>query len=521
MPANWKINHSSIYFLGLSLMVIALPLSKFLMSSAQFILVINYLLEGKYKEKIQSLLHNKAAIVIVSLFLLHIAGLIYTSDFDYAWKDIRTKLPILALTVIIATTNAIDGRKFKYLMMIFIGAVFFGTIISSYILISRQINDIREISIFISHIRFSLNICLAIFVLLYFIVKDKENSAIFKSLLSAITIWFIVFLFLSESMSGLIILVTTAFIVLIYYLIKRSSIYYGIGFVVILIIAGVISSISIKKMVDEVHHINPVNFSKLKKFTPRGNEYWHDTTSTSTENGNYIWINISMKELRNEWNKRSDFDFDSLDVKSQHLSFTLIRFLTSKGLRKDFDGISQLTDDEIALVERGIANVKYQEKSNIRSRIHKIIWEYRNVQETKDPSGHSVVQRFEYWKASLGIIKINPIIGVGTGDMNIAFKDQYRRMNTTLEPKYQWRSHNQFLSIFVGFGIIGLLWFLFVLIYPPLKLHKFGDYFYLCFFIILILSMMWEDTIESQAGVTFFAFFNALFLFGRNEDAGI
>jgi len=521
MPVKWKIDHSSVYFFGLSLMVIALPLSKFLMSIAQFILIINWLTERKFKEKIYNFFHNKAALVLVSLLVLHIIGLAFTSDFDYAWKDLRTKAPILAFTVIISTTKTLDSRKFKYLMLIFIGAVLSGTFISTYILYTKQIIDIREISIFISHIRFSLNICLAIFAMVYFVFKDNNISSLLKSILIAITIWLIVFLFLFESVTGLIVLLTTATIILIYILIKKSNIYYSISFIILLIIICILSSITIKNSIEEVYKVNPVNFSKLEKYTPYGNEYEHDTIRSSVENGNYVWIYISIRELRDTWNKRSGFDFDSLDKKSQYLSYTLIRFLASRGLRKDMDGVNQLSNEEIKMVERGIANVNYRGKSNIRSRIHQIIWEYKNYYETRDPSGHSVMQRLEFWRASLEIIKRNPVIGVGTGDMNFAFKDQYKRMNSPLDPKYQWRSHNQFLSIFVGFGIIGLLWFLFTLIYPPLILGKFHDYFYLTFFIILIISMLAEDTIESQAGVSFFAFFSALFLFGKKENDSI
>ena len=88
-------------------------------------------------------------------------------------------------------------------------------------------------------------------------------------------------------------------------------------------------------------------------------------------------------------------------------------------------------------------------------------------------------------------------------------------MNSKLTPDKRWRSHNQFLSVFVGFGIVGLAWFLFALIYPALKLRGFSDYFFLVFMIIALLSMMTEDTLESQMGVTFFTFFYCFFLFGR------
>ena len=129
-----------------------------------------------------------------------------------------------------------------------------------------------------------------------------------------------------------------------------------------------------------------------------------------------------------------------------------------------------------------------------------------------------VWQRLEFWRASWGIIKDNMLTGVGTGDMNEAFQQQYDKMKSRLSPDQRWRSHNQFLSIFVGFGIFGLLWFLFAILYPPVALGKFKDFFFLVFFIIAMLSMIPEDTIESQLGVTFFAFFYSFFLFARKEE---
>jgi O-antigen ligase len=131
------------------------------------------------------------------------------------------------------------------------------------------------------------------------------------------------------------------------------------------------------------------------------------------------------------------------------------------------------------------------------------------------------MQRLEFWKASLGIISDNWLTGVGTGDMNIAFTDQYEKMQSKLSPDQRWRSHNQFLSIFIGFGIFGLVWFLVAILYPPIMLRKQDDFFLVVFMIIAFLSMLTEDTIESQTGVTFFAFFYSFFLFARKEKEPI
>jgi O-antigen ligase len=125
------------------------------------------------------------------------------------------------------------------------------------------------------------------------------------------------------------------------------------------------------------------------------------------------------------------------------------------------------------------------------------------------------MQRLEFWKASRSIIKRNLLTGVGTGDLEQAFQEEYTRSGSLLDKEFRWRSHNQFLAIFATFGIIGIIWFLFSLIFPALRLGKFHDYYYLSFFIILMLSMFTEDTLETQAGVTVFAFFNSLYLFAK------
>jgi O-antigen ligase len=125
------------------------------------------------------------------------------------------------------------------------------------------------------------------------------------------------------------------------------------------------------------------------------------------------------------------------------------------------------------------------------------------------------MQRLEFWKASGNIIRQNLWTGVGTGDLEQAFQEEYTRSGSLLEKEFRWRSHNQFLAIFSTFGIIGLAWFLFSLIFPAARLSKFHDYYFLSFFIIVMLSMLTEDTLETQAGVTFFAFFNSFYLFAK------
>jgi O-antigen ligase len=135
-----------------------------------------------------------------------------------------------------------------------------------------------------------------------------------------------------------------------------------------------------------------------------------------------------------------------------------------------------------------------------------------------NPGGHSIIQRLEFWRTSLLIIEKNPWFGVGTGDIPSAYKNQYEEMDSKLQPQFRHRAHNQYLATFVTFGMVGVIWFIISLIYPAIALKKFRSYRYVVFWITIMLSMLVEDTLETQMGATLFAFFNAFLLFAFVDE---
>ncbi len=510
-----KVNYSTIYFIALIVMLISLPLSRFGLSVAQFALLGNWLLEGDFKRKCKDIIWNKPALVLISLFILHVIGLIYTSDFEYAFKDLRIKLPILALPVILATTKPLDNKKFDILLLLYIGAVIAGTFISFGVLLTKDISDIREISPFISHIRLSLNVCIAIFFSGYFAFFKFKNKIKLQFGFLITIFWLITFLFIIESVTGVFILLFTCPFLVLYSLLKIKNIWQKVTFILILIIIPLFILMFLNNTVRSYRTPYKNNINNLEVFTSHGNPYQHDTLELPVENGSYVGLYVCDIELRDAWNKRSNMNYVGKDKKSQDIKFTLIRYLNSKDLRKDADGVNQLNEKDISNIENGIANIHYTTKISINSRIYKILWEYEIMNRGGNPGGHSLIQRFEFWKASIGIIKNNFWFGVGTGDINKAFKVQYEKINSILAPEWRHRAHNQFLAIFITFGFLGFLWFLFTLIYPPLKLKMLFDYRYFVFLITIILSMLVEDTLETQMGVTLFAFMNSFLLFVR------
>ncbi|MCX6287813.1 MAG: O-antigen ligase family protein [Bacteroidetes bacterium] len=465
---------------------------------------------------IRDLYRNKPALVFFSLYLLHVAGLLFTTDFDYAMKDLRTKLPIFLIPLFLGTSKPLSRNLFNAYIFLFLLALIIGTLMYSWKIYYLKYIDIRDVSRNVSHIILGLELALGLFIMVWFIFR-RSFPAWSKVLFILVSAWFIYYIFISRSFTGLAVFAITAIILLpiLVFRQKRPGLKVLLSVVMILFAAG--AAFYINRIVKEYYTVNPVDKTRLDSITSRGNPYVHIRFSDMTENGNYLYLYCQLGELKDAWNKRSGITFDSTGINGEKITFTLIRFLTSKNLRKDADGVNALSPEEVHAIERGVPNYLFLDQFSMRSRIYELLWGYEMYKRTGDPTGYTLMQRIEFWKASLGIIGDNWLTGVGTGDMNEAFQQQYDKMNSKLPSDQRWRSHNQFLSVFVGFGLFGFIWFLLALFYPAWRLSGFTDYFFLVFIVIATLSMLTEDTLESQMGVTFFTFFYCFFLFGRKE----
>ncbi len=506
-----------LYLFGLLLLVCGLPVSFFVTSISQFVLAASFFIEGNFIEKFKRYFKNKPALIITGILALHVIGMLWTNDYAEGWKDIRIKLPLLILPVIMGGSEPLSRKHFHLVLGFFIASVFTGTLISLAVLtgiIYREITDIRQIFIFhVSHIRFALFMCIAIFSLLYFVFSGKYKlSLLLKIIFIAVAVWLLAFLVIMESVTGIMIVITISVVLLFYKAFNSKNVFLKTGLIITALLIPAMLYWYIDSVSKEYYSRKDITIDQNAR-TANGNPYFFDLFNSQRENGYKVWIYVNENEMRTAWNARSSFQYDSLDQRGQHLRLTLVRFLTSKGSRKDGEAVKLLSNEEVTSIEKGVANVNYQRKSDLKARIYKIVWEYDYYVREGDLNGHSVLQRVEFWKAACGIIMEHPFIGVGTGDMKEAYSKKYIDMNSRLDLEHRLRAHNQFLAIAVAFGLAGLLYFLFALVAPMVIAKKQQDYFYMVFFVTAILSMITEDTLETQTGVTFFAFFSCLFLF--------
>jgi len=511
--------HHIIYLFLLTGIVACMPLSKYITSLFQIVLIIHWLARGDYRMKWDRLKSRKAIWVLSLFFIIPLIGMIYTADWSYGIHDLKIKIPLLAMPLVIGTSETISRRNLKLILLVFVASVSISSLVSLLIvfeIIPYAYTDVRETSLFISHIRLALLVDMSVFILSFYALRRKvstwERLGIF-----AWAAYLIVYLVAVKALTGLVVGLLVGFVLCLRWILKLENFMLKWFSIVALLTVPVLVSLYISSQVSGFYTINQ-DMSNLDKTTVNGNPYWHDTTNLHLENGYYTGLYICEMEMRPAWNRISDYDYDGQDDKGHELRYTLIRYLTSKGLRKDAYGISQLTPDDINLIEQGYANHIYLNRKKFSVRIYELIWEIDVYRKGGNPSGHSVTQRIEYLKTGLRILADQPFTGVGTGDVPSAFENKYQEINTQLDPEWRLRAHNQWLTFAISFGLPGAFILLLAFILPGFLQKKYSHYFFLLFIMVSFLSMFNEDTLETQAGVAFFAFFYPFILFSPDHE---
>jgi O-antigen ligase len=129
--------------------------------------------------------------------------------------------------------------------------------------------------------------------------------------------------------------------------------------------------------------------------------------------------------------------------------------------------------------------------------------------ETRESSAERVL----IWKSAIEVIKANLIFGVGTGDVKHALLKVYKANNIKGAFNDHLNAHNQYLQTTVALGLVGLLLLLLTFILPAIFAFKNNALLYLLFLILLTFNFLFESMLERQAGVVFYAFFNALLFY--------
>ena len=136
-----------------------------------------------------------------------------------------------------------------------------------------------------------------------------------------------------------------------------------------------------------------------------------------------------------------------------------------------------------------------------------------NAEEIASSSG----ERLLIWWYSFEITNDNLLFGVGTGDVKDKLLDKYREKQMYNALGLKLNAHNQYLETTLALGVIGLIVLLLILVLPAMYGMERKHYLLLIFLILIAFNFLFESMLETQAGVVFYAFFNA-YLFAIKKD---
>jgi len=501
------IKKADLYFLGLGVMAIGLPVSEFLMSLSYMIIALAWLIDGTKKRQWNDFKNNKLAWSGVLLFLIPLIAFFWSSNLDYALSDLRIKLPLLLIPFLISSYT-LSTKKFHILLGLLIGSTFVGSVIlfiNYHLKLEGNLVNLRDVSIFISHIRFSLIIDICIFILFYAAIKWKN---IYSLVAIGMSIWFIYFLFFLGSGNGFIGLLTVLLFSIVLLLVRSP--YRKLSYVVLALFIVFSSYILfLGKASYQSHFVVKNEVYNTDSAIVLGATRFSLLEDKQLENGYYIWRNVSNKELIREWGKLSEPAYYEYDTKGQPILGTLVRYLTSKALTKDSLGIHQLNAKDIENIQQGNYHFEQYRWNNLQFRIDQLFYQLMAYYYQDDPGNKPFLQRYYYWKGGVSIIKEHPFFGVGTGDIQDSLNDYFKNEVSEMGSEFRHHTHNQYLSYFITSGVFGFLLFLWAVFYP-LKLNRKHSKILLLAHIVLLISFITEDTLETQPGVTLYVLFIAL-----------
>ncbi len=385
-----------------------LPVFGRLVPSLIALMVLNWIIEGRFRQKVQLVRSDRMRMLTLSFglfYVLYLAGLIYTTNFEYGLFDLQVKFSILIFPMLFATAveESFSNSQRRQLLIVFISGCLAGSLLFMGKAVVETVYNHAENAFFYgslswyfhsSYLSMYYNFAIAA-ILGHLITLDWKRKIPWRILEAALILWFIILVFLLSSKAGIltlggILLFCTGLLIL-----KRKNLLGGI--IILAVGIGIFYT---------AYRLLPGTYQRME--------------------------------------------------------------IAGKVIRSDAGNLNQ--------------------------------------------SPESTAERLAIWKASTEIIQDYWLLGVGTGDVKDALYAKYAEKSMVSALNKKLNAHCQYLQTFIALGIAGFLFLVLMLVIPGILAIRRKDNLYLVFLGIFAFNILVESMFETQAGVVFYAFFNA-FLF--------
>lgn len=465
------------------------------------LLLANWVLEGRWHQKWQMARESRLLQAIAILFLLHLIGMLWTENHATGWHIVQRVFPLMAVPLVILTTPPPAGHARKVLLWIYTATVFVVSVIGLMRWLTIPDLPYRLIVPFVSHIRFSLNCCMVIFLLSSKELKNaKERSGWMPTFgRCLLVVWFLFFLLLLRSYTAFVVLAVVSLTLILIY--RRRWQWLSL-WILVMIMAGIVLGM----VCHSYYCMTPLATGPLAPVTANGRPYIHQQDGL-IENGNYVNNYLCFEEMEAEWQRRTLIPADSITSEGYPVEASLIRYLNALGLTKDSAGVAALTNEQCAEILLGVPNPVYTKGSHLKKTIYPALFEYESYRCLGVAKGFSIMQRFEMWKAACGIIGRYPWTGVGTGDLHDAMGDQYDIMGSSMRGDTN-HPHNEYLTLTAHFGIPAMVLLLLLFFYASPALRRQSPWL-VAWLVTILISFISENTLDSLIGILVCSWFMA------------
>ena len=250
--------HNRLYYFLFLILSFSIPLYDRVVALAILLILINWLIEGRFRQKFQLVKFHRFRLYIILfsvLYFAYLSGLLYSKNQDYGLFDIQIKLSLFLFPLIFATIdfNILKGR-FSHFLYAFAVGCFLSTIIlmvHSFVsfLETKSISEFfyGKLAWYIHASYIAMFLVFAVGLITYYLqIKYERASFIKKIILVFLLTYFFIFIIMLSSKAGII---SLAFVLLfnIGYVYYKKQFAKGTVLLIILIVAfyGVINAFSV------------------------------------------------------------------------------------------------------------------------------------------------------------------------------------------------------------------------------------------------------------------------------------
>ncbi|WP_128548056.1 O-antigen ligase family protein [Larkinella soli] len=131
---------------------------------------------------------------------------------------------------------------------------------------------------------------------------------------------------------------------------------------------------------------------------------------------------------------------------------------------------------------------------------------------SENPATNSIQMRQMIWEIDLRLLADHWLTGVGPSNLDRMLAAQYELYSRLYNFPFQtYNTHNEYLNLWLSFGLCGLLLFLAVLTVQFVRAMRWQNRLYVSLLLILSITFFTENVLARQQGIVFYAFFSSLF----------